>query len=323
MTDDNLAGDGAVPVASVSPAAASDAPFEPDPRTGPVDPAGVDAVAAEPEAEPGKRSKKKDPSPPGSIWKELPILIVIAFVLAILLKTFLVQAFSIPSGSMENTLQINDRVMVNKVVYHIRDIKRGDIVVFNGVDSFTPEVTIAPPSGAVAKSLSWVASLVGFAPPSEKDFIKRVIGIPGDHVVCCDAKGRITVNGVALDEPYLYPGNVPSADPFDITVPAGRLWVMGDHRDMSSDSRAHVGQPGGGTIPEDKVIGRAFAVIWPYNHWQWLSGPATFDQPALNKVSAAASSPLVYGFAAAFPIVGLRRRRRRRRFARSGVAPSS
>jgi len=148
-------------------------------------------------------SKRRQPSPPGSLWKELPVLIVIAVLLAILLKTFLVQAFFIPSGSMENTLQVGDRVMVNKVVYHLRDIKRGDVVVFDGLDSFTPEVTIAPPTNPVAKALSWFGGLVGFAPPSEKDFIKRVIGIPGDRVACCDAAGRVTVNGVALNEPYL------------------------------------------------------------------------------------------------------------------------
>ena len=259
---------------------------------------------------------KKAQPPPGSIWKELPILIIVAVVLAILLKMFLVQAFFIPSGSMENTLQLYDRVMVNKVVYHLRPIKRGDVVVFNGLDSWTPEVTVAGPTNPVAKALGWAAGLVGFAPPSETDFIKRVIGIPGDHVVCCDAHGRVTVNGVALNETdYLYPGVKPSEQPFDITVPAGRLWVMGDHRDMSSDSRAHLEDPGGGTIPEDKVIGRAFAVIWPVSHWAWLSNPATFDQRGLSKSTAAAAlrSPLALGFVGALPIVAGRRRWRRRR----------
>ena len=267
-------------------------------------------------------TKRKQPSPPGSIWKELPVLIIIAIALAILLKTFLVQAFYIPSGSMENTLQIGDRVMVNKVVYHLRDIKRGDVVVFDGLDSFSPEVTITQPTNPVAKALSWFGSLVGFAPPSEKDFIKRVIGIPGDRVACCDAKGRVTVNGVALDEPYLFPGNTPSDSPFDITVPAGRLWVMGDHRAASSDSRAHLGDPGGGTVPESKVIGRAFVIIWPAGHWSWLSNPTTFDQAGLNKSSAAAvhtiaRSPLALGLVGAVPIVGGRRRWRRRRATRS------
>ena len=285
----------------------------------------ADIRPAAPDAQARKRPA------PGSLWKELPVLIIIAVLLAILLKTFLVQAFFIPSGSMENTLHVYDRVMVNKVVYHLRDIKRGDVVVFNGQNSFTPEVTIAPPTNPVAKALAWLGDLVGFAPPSEKDFIKRVIGIPGDRVACCDASGRVTVNGVALNEPYLYPGNSPSDQPFDITVPAGRLWVMGDHRADSSDSRIN------GTIPEDQVIGRAFVVIWPVSHWSWLSNPSTFDQAGLATAAgpgtvvplapSPVTSPLALGFAGALPIVAVRRRlrtrRRARRRARDGSAPTS
>ena len=126
------------------------------------------------------------------------------------------------------------------------------------------------------------------------------------------------MNGVPLDESdYLYPGNKPSEQPFDATVPAGRLWVMGDHRAMSSDSRAHLGDPGGGTIPEDRVIGRAFVVIWPVSHWSWLSNPETFDQPGLEKSAAlAASSPLAFGLVGAVPLVALRRTHRKRRWRR-------
>jgi signal peptidase I len=272
---------------------------------------------------PSGASRKSAPA--GSVWKELPVLIVIAILLAILLKTFLVQAFFIPSGSMENTLHVYDRVMVNKVVYHLRDIKRGDVVVFNGLDSWTPEVTIAPPTNPVAKALAWFEDLVGFAPASEKDFIKRVIGIPGDRVACCDAGGRVTVNGVALNEPYVYPGNTPSDATFHITVPAGRLWVMGDHRADSSDSRYN------GTIPEDEVIGRAFVVIWPVGHWSWLSNPSTFDQSGLTAAAGSAAavplapsgltSPLMLGFVGAAPIVAGRRRwRARHHLRRAGLA---
>lgn len=253
--------------------------------------------------------------PQGSLWRELPILVIIAVGLALLIKTFLVQAFFIPSGSMENTLRIGDRVLVNKVVYHLRPIHRGDIVVFNGLDSFTPEVTVTEPTNPVAKAAQWLAGLFGFAPPSEKDFIKRVIGIPGDRVACCDKQGRITVNGVPLNEKsYLYPGDSPSDVPFDITVPPGRLWVMGDHRSASADSRSHLGDPGGGTVPADKVIGRAFVIIWPLSHAAILRVPATFDQPKLLAAGVSAV-PAVGGLAGAVPLVALRRRRRRRRAA--------
>lgn len=220
---------------------------------------------------------------PPSFWRELPILLVVAFLLAFLVKTFLVQPFYIPSGSMEDTLQVGDRVLVNKVVYHLRPIERGDVVVFNGVDSFTPEVTISRPTDPVGRVVDWLGQLVGFSPGDERDFVKRVIGVAGDHVVCCDAEGRITVNGHPLDEQaYLHPGDAPSESPFDVVVPDGKLWVMGDHRSASSDSRAHQGDPGGGFVPTDRVIGRAFAVVWPLSHFSVLGIPATFEQAGLD-----------------------------------------
>jgi signal peptidase I len=183
---------------------------------------------------------------------------------------------------MQKTLEIGDRVLVNKVVYHLRPIARGDVVVFNGVDSFTPEVSIVEPTDPAGKVVDWFGRTFGFAPPSERDFVKRVVGVAGDHVVCCDSANRVTVNGAPLDEAaYLYPGNSPSEDRFDVTVPDGKLWVMGDHRAASSDSRAHLGDPGGGFVPTDRVIGRAFAVVWPFRHATLLPIPDTFDQPAL------------------------------------------
>ncbi len=225
----------------------------------------------------GAHARTPDPVQHTSFWRELPLLLIVALGIAFLVKTFILQAFYIPSGSMQQTLEIGDRVLVNKVVFTTRDIQRGDVIVFNGVDSFTPEVQVAAPSGVVASTVDWVGRTFGFAPPDERDFVKRVIGVGGDRVRCCDAQQRITVNGVALEESaYLYPGNTPSEVPFDVIVPAGKLWVMGDHRAASSDSRAHLGDPGGGFVPEDRVIGRAAGVVWPFSDAQVLEIPATF-----------------------------------------------
>ncbi|WP_395109304.1 signal peptidase I [Actinomadura sp. SCN-SB] len=261
----------------------------------------------------GKKAKKQ-----GSFWKELPILIGVALVLALVIKAFAVQAFYIPSGSMENTLQVGDRVLVNKIVYHTRDVKRGDIVVFNGLDSWDPETEVQEPGNPVAKLLRTIGTAFGVA-PTEKDYIKRVIGIPGDRVKCCDAKGRVTVNGVPLNEDsYLFTDpvtnerNKPSDDPFEVTVKPGQLWVMGDHRDLSFDSRSHRGDPGGGTIPTNRVIGRAFVIVWPLNRIGTLPIPETYDQRGLNAASAAApATPIALGLIGAVPITYLRRRLRR------------
>jgi signal peptidase I len=270
------------------------------------------------DAEDDLESQEKPKKKPGSFWKELPVLIGVALVLALLIKMFAVQAFYIPSGSMENTLQVGDRVLVNKIVYHTRDIKHGDVVVFNGVDSWdqNPEVNVSKPSNPVSKFFHWIGSAFGVV-PGEKDYIKRVIGVPGDRVKCCDAQGRVTVNGVPLDEKsYLYKDpvtgeqNKPSEDPFDVTVGKGQLWVMGDHRKLSYDSRNHRGDPGGGTIPTNRVIGRAFVIVWPFDHAGTLPIPKTFDQPGVN-AALAPSVPFALGLVGAVPITLLRRRRRR------------
>ena len=267
-----------------------------------------------------------------SFWREFPILVVVALLLAVVIKTYAIQAFFIPSGSMENTLEINDRVLVNKLVYDVRGIHRGDIVVFNGDGSWDPGT---PPrdTNFVVKFGQGFASMFGFGHPGDI-LIKRVIGLPGDKVACCDAQGRVTVNGVPLTEQsYLYPGDAPSETRFNIVVQPGRLWVMGDHRLVSDDSRNHLGEPGGGTVPENAVIGRAFVIIWPISRWRILPIPATFEKPGL--AAAAASSappaaqdasallparlepsspalPLALGFAGAVPVTWLQRRARLR-----------
>jgi len=219
-------------------------------------------------------------------WVEVPAIIVLALLVVFLLKTFVVQAFYIPSGSMENTLHVGDRVVVNKLVYHLRSVQRGDVIVFDGSGIFTPEVTTPPSGGPLAGIGRTLGALVGLAPPNEQDFIKRVIGVGGDRVVCCNSQGQITVNGTALDEnSYLFGKNPPSRQPFDVIVPNGKLWVMGDHRSASADSRAHLGDPGGGFVPLDRVIGRAFAVVWPLSDAQILEVPSTFDQPGLTQAN--------------------------------------
>ncbi|WP_327086838.1 signal peptidase I [Nonomuraea sp. NBC_01738] len=261
----------------------------------------VDVVAEEAQkAKDGKKEKK------GSFWKELPVLVVVALVLALVIKTFVIQAFYIPSESMENTLLTNDRVLVNKLVYHTRDIERGDVVVFSGVDSWDGEFQIEEPSNPIAAFFRWVGTAFGVV-PGEKDYIKRVIGVGGDKVMCCDSNGRITVNGVPIEETsYLYPGDSPSQTQFSITVPKDRLWVMGDHRSVSLDSRSHQGDPGGGSIPVGQVIGRAFVIVWPFSRATTLDIPGTFSQPALQALGGA--TPLVAGFAFGVPLVLVRRR---------------
>jgi signal peptidase I len=296
-------------------AAASSGEESSEPPGGPDGPGGPRA---------GHRRKRKQ----RSFWRELPILVAVALLLAVVIKTYAIQAFYIPSGSMENTLEINDRVLVNKIVYHTRDIHRGDIVVFNGDGSWDPGTI--PVSGNVFQQFGdGFASMFGFGHPGDI-LIKRVIGIPGDRVACCNAQGRVTVNGVPLiEQSYLYPGSAPSVSRFNIVVPPGRLWVMGDNRFLSDDSRDHQGDPGGGTIPESAVIGRAFIIIWPPSRWRILPIPATFQLPALNGSHASASAggddllsaraeptgqaiPLVLGFAGAVPLTWLQRRVRRR-----------
>ncbi|WP_394812975.1 signal peptidase I [Streptomyces boetiae] len=185
-----------------------------------------------------------------------------------LVSTFVMQPFLIPSGSMEGTLQVGDRVLVNKLAYRFGgEVERGDIIVFDGTGSFVAE---GEDPGLLGGLLRRAGAAVGLVQSSENDYVKRVIGVGGDRVRCCDGQGRLEINGEPLDEPYLYPGDEPSEVMFDIEVPEGRLWVMGDHRSDSADSRAYLGVPGGGTVPVDRVIGRVDLIGWPLSRWGWL-----------------------------------------------------
>jgi signal peptidase I len=193
---------------------------------------------------------------PNTFWKELPILLVVAIVVAVVVRAFVLQTFYIPSESMENTLLIRDRVLVNKLVYDFRSPHRGEVIVFKAPNEWRSD-------------------------PNEEDFIKRVIGVGGDHIVCCDPQHRLVINNHPLDEPYIYAdadgvSDLASDEQFDITVPKDRLWVMGDHRSHSGDSRYNYiryKDVTKGTIPEDAVVGRAFVVFWPFGRAKWLSVP--------------------------------------------------
>ncbi len=326
--------------------------------------AGEHAGGAQAGSEPEASEEEKPQERRGrSFLTEIAVLFVIALTIALLIKSFVVQPFFIPSGSMENTLLVGDKVLVNKLVYDVRPIQRGDIIVFNGDGSWNPPASSQGGHQSVIArvyddTLGALFSNIGglFGTPTDQiDYIKRVIGLPGDHVICCNAKGQITVNGVALNESsYLHPGNRPSQYPFNVVVPAGQLWVMGDHRGDSADSRYHdcaysqrefcVPYDRLGTVPESKVIGRAFMIIWPPSRFRILPIPATFEQAKLlesaTRTSAAGDRaaqrlarlvsygaglpvkpsapylPLALGFGLAFPLTAAERLMRIRFLAR-------
>ena len=206
--------------------------------------------------------EQTDAKPRGSFWRELPILLGVAILVAVLVRTFALQTFFIPSPSMEHTLNLWDKVLVNKLIYDFREPRRGEIVVFKAPADWR--------SGDGA---------------NDEDFIKRIIGVGGDRVVCCDSQERLMINGQSLDEPFIYTGADGQQDPaadqkFDITVPADRLWVMGDHRSASADSLAHWKETEDlqeATIKADSVVGRAFTIFWPVGRATWLSVPKGFD----------------------------------------------
>ncbi|MFJ6557221.1 signal peptidase I [Streptomyces luteogriseus] len=262
----------------------------------------------------GPGGTARTPKKPRSFWKELPILIGIALVLALLIKTFLVQAFSIPSDSMQNTLQQGDRVLVDKLTpWFGSEPERGEVVVFHDPDNWLAGEPTTDPN-ALQTFLSWI----GLMPSAEeKDLIKRVVGVGGDTIECKNT-GPLTVNGKALNEQsYVYAGNTPCSQDdqggqFKVKVPEGYIWVMGDHRQNSRDSRYNQADKNHGMVPVKDVVGRAVVVAWPINRWSTLPVPDTFDQPGLNAQPAAAGLPAApqgLALAGVVPVVWWRRRK--------------
>lgn len=256
------------------------------------------------------------------------ILIGVAFFLAVLVRTFLFQAYYIPSGSMENTLQVGDRVLVNKVSYDFREPHRGEVVVFRGTTAWPIENMTDHNASIFSQVGSGLGDLVGISQPGSNDYIKRVIGLPGDTVACCDSDGRVTVNGVGLNEPYVTM-NAPIADTTPSTpscadrnfrpvvVQPGMMFVMGDRRVVSQDSRCN------GQVPISNIIGRAEVVLWPLSRWTDLSVPATFNTvptagaagppPAVPIDSGTAGAVMVFPLLSAFAFSARSGRKRRRR----------
>jgi len=215
-----------------------------------------------------------------SFFQEFPFLIVVALVVSLFVKTFVIQFFFIPSGSMENTLQIDDRVAVNRLPFVSNDIKRGDVVVFRDPDNWLPAADIETAPFVIAKAKAALVAVGVLPNPAKQYLVKRVVGVGGDRVICCNTTGKITVNGQEMIEPYVFAGNVPSDMNFDVTVPKGKLWVMGDHRGASADSRFHQDDINKGFVPLNRVTGRVLAVIWPIKNISLVPNVDALNQPA-------------------------------------------
>lgn len=212
------------------------------------------------------------------VWQETILLVVTAVVIAVVVKTFFLQAFYIPSGSMEPTMVENDRLLVQKVSYWSGDPGRGDIVVFDDPGGWLAEDESRAATNPVQKALE----VVGLY-PTGGHLIKRVVGVGGDTVRCCSDDGRLTVNGTPITEKYPLDASVTADTPFEVKVPKGYLWVMGDNRDNSADSRAHMGEPGGGFVPVSDVVGKAWLRVWPFDRGGFVDGTEAFDDVAEPK----------------------------------------
>ncbi len=206
------------------------------------------------------------------VWQESILLVVTAMVMAVVVKAFFLQAFYIPSESMEPTMLVDDKILVEKVSYWAGEPDRGDIVVFDDPGGWLNASESRKATNPVQRGLE----IIGLF-PTGGHLIKRVIGVGGDEVKCCDGSGHITVNGTALDEPYLQDADATANQTFDVVVPEDHLWVMGDNRANSADSRMHLGDPGGGFIAEDAVVGKAWLRVWPLSRLGFMGGSDTFD----------------------------------------------
>lgn len=207
------------------------------------------------------------------VWQESILLVIIAMVMAVVVKAFLLQAFYIPSESMEPTMLVDDKILVQKVSYWTGEAERGDIVVFDDPGGWLDSAQTQEASNPAQRALEVVGLF-----PTGGHLIKRVVGVGGDRVMCCDDQGRLTVNGESVDEPYLLDPAANSDSRFDVEVPEGYLWVQGDNRANSADSRAHQGDPGGGFIPVESVVGKAWFRVWPYKRIGFLRDAEAFDQ---------------------------------------------
>ena len=207
----------------------------------------------------------------GSLLREIPIIVISALVVSVVVKTFFIHFFFIPSGSMENTLQVGDRIAVNKLANFYSDIKRGEVVVFRDPANWLGAAPTDSSKGVIELVKSGLVTVGVLPDPAKQYLIKRTIGVGGDTVKCCNKDGKLTVNGTPINEPYIFAGNKPSDSNFTVTVPQGYIWVMGDHRGASADSRFHTDDIHKGMVPLKDVVGRAVVVVWPFNHIKFLS----------------------------------------------------
>jgi signal peptidase I len=267
--------------------------------------------AADDKSRPARSGRRRRPS----FWRELPILVVVALVLTFLIQTFLAKVYVIPSGSMETTLHgctgcVNDRVLVDKITYRFRDPQPGDVVVFRGPDSWRSEFTVEEPASPLVRGLQGLGSLIGLAPPDEKDFVKRVIAVGGQTIACCDPRNRVLVDNQPLEEPYIY--YLPDAGPArqapfgPITVPEGELWMMGDSRNNSADSRV----PGHGAVPITNVIGQARLIVMPFDRFGTIAAVDPQTDAVGMAAGIGAAGPPVAALALLAVVPALRRPRR-------------